>query len=104
MAYHEHRYRFPLAGLALALTALDALRASGLMSDAAPANMLGDPLDSSGQPCQEDHAVFRGGVSGGWVYLNVLSRVAPGALPDMTAYGMEPTDAAASAAVLGVWA
>lgn len=122
--YSDYRYRFPLAGLALAVDAFAALRAGGLLPpDGLPENMLGDPISLNGEMVARGRA-GRAAVDTtdpdtgsavtipaigdpAMVYVHIRSSTAPSELPpgfDPAAYGLVATTAEESAAVLGVWA
>jgi hypothetical protein len=113
-----HDYRYKTTNLPLALQALAALRAAGVLApEGAPFNMLGEPLpddptvrgrrgwggwlsDKSG----EQFYVTPVGDPAAW-YFAIRSEVPPSAVPfDPAAYGLQPVSAEESAAVLGVWA
>lgn len=119
--YHEYTFRFPAAGLALALDALDALREIGVLEADRPANMLGERRDQAGA-IVPSHAAWRGSRGSlavttpdgvipakgdpDWFYINVRSLTPPEALGDFDPadYGFVATTAEESAEVLGVWA
>lgn len=104
--YYDYRFRFPVAGIAQALTGFAALRQVGLLpAEGLPANMLGEPLDATGAPTDAEDAAFVGRRSGDHFHVHIRSRVDPATLPVSPAtFGLEPVTEADSAAVLGVWA
>lgn len=102
--YHDYRYRFLVANVTQAVAVLAALRSAGTLDGEHPTNMLGDPLDATGNPTTLDEAVFLGRRSGDHIYLHVRATTPPEAIGvDLGAYGMEPVSEAESASVLGVW-
>jgi hypothetical protein len=124
-AYFDYNFRFPIAGLPLALTAMLGLQAYGLL-DAGdiPPNMLGDPRDQDGNIVASAPAfVGRPGTAAssyvdmngttvtipakgdlGFYYIAIRAMVDPTTLPfDPTVFGLTPSDPDESAAVLGVW-
>jgi hypothetical protein len=122
--YYDYRFRFPADGLAQAVAAFDLLRSAGLLpADALPSNMLGDPIEQDGKvvafgrqgrPAMSftdpnTNEVIAVAATGDpeTVYIHIRSEVPPSGLPgefDPAAFGLSPTSAAESAAVLGVWA
>jgi hypothetical protein len=121
----DHRFKFTLASLPQALTALTALRQIGLVGAGdIPQNMLGDPRDTQGNVVTTAPAfVGRQGIPassytdpqgtiitipakgdpGCW-YVAIRTQVDPSTLPLNPAdYGLETCPADESAAVLGVW-
>lgn len=121
--YHDYRYRFPVAGLALAADAFAALRGAGLLPpEGLPENMLGDPIllngvqvargrqgraevtftdSDTGQP-----VIIPAAGDPAYIYVHIRAELAPADLPPgfaPRAYALEETTAAESAAVLGVW-
>lgn len=122
--YTDYRYRFPVAGLALAADAFSALRAAGLLAaEGLPENMLGDPVLLNGALVTRGRAgraavEYTDGDSGelvqlpaagdpDFVYIHIRSEVPPSDLPasfSPAAYGLVETTPEESAAVLGVWA
>lgn len=103
--YFDYRYRFPVAGIALAVGLLDALRANNLLGAGTLRDMLGDPMDINGDPADAETAAFWGKRSGDHIYLHTRAPIDPTTLGlDLSAYGMEHVDADTSAAILGVWA
>lgn len=123
--YHDYRYRFLASNVAQAVAVLSALRAAGVLDGEHPTNMLGDPLDATGNPTSLTNAAFLGrrgraaveyedengdpqvSPAAGdpdYIYLHVRATTPPSAIGvDLSAYGMEPVSEAESAAVLGVW-
>lgn len=123
--YHDYRYRFLVANVAQAVAVLAALRAAGVLDGEHPTNMLGDPLDATGNPASFAEAVFLGRRGRAaieytddngdpqtspavgdpaYIYIHVRATTPPEAIGvDLGAYGMEPVSEAESAAVLGVW-
>ena len=125
--YFDYRYKFP--DVADIVGALDALRASGLIGDGLPNNMLGDPRDDAGEWTSEDPqtATWRGckarpaitytdpdtnqpetvgptGDGHSW-YVHIRSEIPPDHADfDPSAHNMTEADPAESAQVLGVWA
>jgi len=125
MTYHDYRYRFLVANVTQAVAVLAALRAAGVLDGEHPTNMLGDPLDATGNPTSLTNAAFLGRRGRAaveyvdengdpqtspacgdpaYIYLHVRATTPPEAIGvDLSAYGMEPVSAVESAAVLGVW-
>jgi hypothetical protein len=124
ISYTDYRYRFPVAGLVLAVDAFDALRAAGLLPlDGLPANMLGDPIVLNGVAVAKGRA-GRAAVqtidpdTGApvtlpavgdptQIYVHIRSSTSPLELPtgfDPAVFGLVPTTVEESSAVLGVWA
>jgi len=104
MTYHDYQHRFLASNVAQAVAVLAALRTAGALDGEHPMNMLGDPLDSAGNPTGPESAAFFGRQSGGYIYIHVRATTPPEAISvDLSAYGMEPVSEAESAAVLGVW-
>lgn len=102
--YHDYRYRFLAANVTQAVAVLAALRAAGTLDGGHPVNMLGDPLDATGDTATLDAALFFGRRIGGHIYIHVRATTPPEAIGvDLGAYGMEPVSEAESAAVLGGW-
>jgi hypothetical protein len=128
LTWYDYRFQTPVANLPVALSLIDALRASGdLTTQRFTDNMLGDPIfegvDSDGNPkmiCRGSpgrasftytdpmtSATVTVPSSGdpATMYFAIRARVPPGSLPFAPAtYGLSPSDPAVSAAVLGVWA
>ena len=110
--YFDYRYRFPVAGIALAVDAIvditetgSSLRANNLLGEGTLKDMLGGPLGRDGTPVPEGEEAFRGTESDGYVYLHTRATVDPKDLGiDISVFGLEPVDEETSSAVLGVWA
>jgi len=124
--YFDYRFRF--TDLARALGAIAALRTAGILSAGElPANMLGTQRDAAGKwTADSDKVAFCGehGRPGGtfiddngdpqsfeavgdpaYWYIHVRSVVDPRTIPfDPASFGLEVSDPAESASVLGVWA
>lgn len=126
MIEYDYRYKFPLSGLALAITGFAALQAAGLLSPGTiPPNMLGSDRDASGNvvaPGDSTVVAWRGDAgiaqmvdpsSGGTIeargdpafyYVAIRSEVAPADVTVNPAdYGLVTCDPIESAAVLGGW-
>jgi len=125
-AEFDYRFKFPLASLSQALTAIAALRQFGLIGTGdIPQNMLGDARAADGSvvttapaflgrtgtaatsytdPNGQTVTVPAKGDPGYW-YVAIRAPVDPATLPINPAnYGLLPCSADESAAVLGVWA
>lgn len=64
MTYFDYRLKFPVVGLPTALSAIAALKASGVMvGEDVPQNMLGSPRDAAGS-VTSSAAVWRVGTRG----------------------------------------
>lgn len=124
---YDYRFKFATADLALALGALSALREAGTLANGGlPDNMIGDPMDATGQPVPREGAAWFGrrgaaavtfpdpGGGGditvpqrgdpGSFYVHIRSIVAPGDLGlNPAEFGLIPTSVDESAIVLGVW-
>ena len=128
--YYDYRFRFPITGLAQALTLLAALRASGLLAgEIVPENMLGEARRDDGSvtdrgasdmswvgspgraassytdPDTNQQVVVPAAGDPAFYYIHIRSYIAPAQLGlNPASFGMTPSDPAESAAVLGVWA
>lgn len=123
--YHDYRYRFLASNVTQAVAVLSAMRAAGVLEGEHPTNMLGDPMDATGNPTGTADAAFLGRRGRAaveyldengdpqtspacgdpaYIYLHVRATTPPAAIGvDLGAYGMEAVAEAESAAVLGVW-
>lgn len=77
---------------------LEAMRAG------APLNIMGEPMDASGEPDYGEYPAMWGMVVEGWVYTSILSPLNPAQVPDLVPYGIESVDDETGAGLLGVWA
>ena len=116
MSFNDYIFKFPVSGLALALTALPVFLTAehikiGTMGLRLQ-NCLGDPRDNTGAIVSPLNATWMGrqgfapGSDPTQYYLAIRT---PVTLPDLgafnpTAYGVTVAAAAESAACLGVWA
>lgn len=127
MTYFDYRLKFPVVGLPTALSALAALKASGVMvGEDVPQNMLGSPRDAAGsvtassplwrgEPGRASTSFTDPGTGltvtlpacgdPAYFYIHIRTAVSPASIGlDPATYGLIACTPEETASVLGVWA